>query len=264
MKKNNRFMKVWGILTVCSMLAVGRAAAQNDFGMWYEVGVEKKLSTSWSVAGEAEFRTRNNTKTADRWAAGLSAEFRIVKGLKVDAGYNLLYDNNPEKLTWKKELPNKWTPSYWALRHRLHLSVTGSLELSRLKFSLRERWQYTMRPEVKDKKYNFAWSEDANENDYISGYELEPVKSKCKHMFRHRLGIDYNIPHCKFDPFVNAEMFTDCNGIQKMRYQAGIDYKLTKQHQFSLTYRYQHVSSSDDDDNDINSHLVGLSYKYKF
>jgi opacity protein-like surface antigen len=36
-----------------------------------------------------------------------------------------------------------------------------------------------------------------------------------------------------------------------------------KQHVFSLSYRYQAVNSGDDD-NDVNSHLIGLGYKYKF
>ena len=41
------------------------------------------------------------------------------------------------------------------------------------------------------------------------------------------------------------------------------DYKIKKQHVFSLTYRYQNVNDSDDD-NETNIHMIGLGYKYKF
>ena len=82
-------------------------------------------------------------------------------------------------------------------------------------------------------------------------------------MLRSRFQISYDIPHWKFDPFVNVELFNDKSGIQKVRYQAGIDYRYLKKHVFALTYRFQTVDN-DDDDYDMKSHLIGLSYKYKF
>ena len=250
------FCMIWAFLG----LAAIADAQSDDFGMWYELGAEKKLSQKWSVGVEGEFRTRNNTKTADRWSAGLSAEYKIMKGVKASVGYNLLYDNNQEKLTWNSSGdPKKWTPSYWGVRHRFNVSLSGNVDLGRFNIGLRERWQYTYRPEAKDKRYAFAYDED----DYLSGYTLEPVKGKAKHVLRSRLQLGYDIPHCKADPFANVEMFTDKNGIQKMRYQVGMDYKIKKQHVLSLTYRYQNVGSSDDD-NDVNSHMIGLGYKFKF
>ena len=244
-------------------LAQAVNAQNDDFGMWYELGAEKKLSSKWNAGVEAEFRTRNNSKTADRWSVGLNAEYKIIKGLKAAAGYTFLYDNNAEELTWKNSLPNKWTPSYWGTRHRLFLQLSGSVNVGNFSFSLRERWQYTYRPEAADKKYNFKWDEDDNDNDYISGYALEPIKGKGRNVLRSRLQVNYDIPHSKFEPFANAEMFTDNDGIAKMRYQIGTDYKLKKRHIFSLTYRYQNVNSNDED-NETNVHLIGLGYKYKF
>lgn len=243
-----------------TLLPLALSAQKDDFGLWYELGAEKKLSQKWNVGAELEFRTRNNSRTADRLSAGVNAEYKIIKGLKLSAGYNLLYDNNPEELTFNSSGdPKKWTPSYWGIRHRLNLSLSGSIAWNRFTFSLRERWQYTYRPSVADKKYKFTYDEE----DCLSGYALQSVSSKGKHVWRNRLGIDYDIPHCKFDPFANVEMFVDKTGIQKMRYQVGLDYKLMKKHTFSLTYRFQNVNN-DDDDNEVNSHLLGLSYKYKF
>ena len=228
-------------------------SAQNgdDFGMWYELGAEKKISKKWSVGIDGEFRTRNNTRTADRWSAGLSAEYKFFKGLKAAAGYTFLYDNNKEELTWKKNLPNKWTPSYWGVRHRLFVQLAGSVSAGHFSFSLRERWQYTYRPEAQDKKYDFdeeAW---------------KAVKGKGRNVLRSRLQVEYDIPHWKLDPTASVEMFNAGHGVDKMRYQVGVDYKYRKKHVFALTYRYQTVND-DDDDNEANSHLIGLSYKFKF
>lgn len=243
------------ICILCSLFALTTMtrAQSSDFGTWYELGAEKKLSKKWSLGVEGEFRTRNNSRTADRWSAGLNAEYKIIRGLKASAGYTLLYDNNQEELDLKSDglRPNKWTPSYWGMRHRFNVSLTGNIDWGRLNVSLRERWQYTYRPEAEGKKYDFddeAWTS---------------VKGKGKNVLRSRLQLSYDIPHWKFDPFANVEMFNTDKGIDKMRYQIGIDYKYQKKHVFSLTYRYQNVNSNDDD-NDVNSHMIGLSYKLKF
>jgi long-subunit fatty acid transport protein len=252
-KTTRRFWRVISLTFIICHLSFSYAKAQSDFGMWYELGAEKKLSKNWNVSAEAEFRTRNNTRTADRWSLGLGAEYRIVKGLKASAGYIFLNDNSPEEFDMKKDgvRPNKWTPSYWSSRHRFSVSLSGSVDWGRLNISLRERWQYTYRPEAEGKKYDFdeeAW---------------QSVKGKGKNVLRSRLQLGYDIPHWKLDPFANVEMFNDKSGIQKMRYQVGVDYKYNKKHIFALTYRFQNVNG-DDDDNDVNGHLIGLSYKYKF
>lgn len=240
------------VLFLMALLTPRQATAQsNDFGMWYELGVEKKLSSKWNVNAEAELRTRNNTRTLERWSAGLNAEYKINKRLKASAGYIALFENSKEEMDWKKDgiTPNKWTPSYWGVRHRFNVSVTGNVDWGRLNISLRERYQFTYRPTATGKKYDFDVE------------EWQDIKAKGKHVLRSRLQLNYDIPHWKFDPFVNVELF---NGwaIQKIRHQAGVEYKYRKKHTFSLTYRFQNVFS--DDDLESNSHLIGLSYKYKF
>jgi predicted porin len=244
------------LIIILMLLLVGthQAKAQSDdFGMWYELGAEKKLSNKFSVGAEAEFRTRNNMRTADRFSVGIGAEYKILKQLKASAGYTFLYDNNMEELDLKRDglTPNKWMPSYWGTRHRFNVSLTGSIDIKRLNLSLRERWQYTYRPEASGKRYDI-------DND-----EWDIKKGKGKNELRSRFQVSYDFPHWKFDPFANIEMFTAKGGTQKMRYQVGVDYKIKKIHNFALTYRFQDVRK-DDDDNEANRHLIGISYTYKF
>ena len=214
-------------------------AQSDDFGVWIEAGVEKKLSKKWSVDGGLEYRTRNHSQTMARWSSlSLGAEYKITKFLKASAGYVLLFDNNPEELDMKSDglTPNKWTPSFWSVR---------------LGISLRERWQYTYRPEAIEKRY------DIDEGTWTN------IKGKGKNVLRSRLQLSYDIPHWKFDPFVSAEAFNANSGLQKTRYTVGVDYKLQKKHNFSLNYKYQRVNN-DDDDMESNCHVLGVSYKYKF
>ena len=233
--------------------------------MWYEIEAQSKLSPKWNATLSGEFRTRDDSKTADRWSGGIDFDYKIMKtssfSLKASAGYSLLYDNNPEKLTFKSDglSPKKWTPSYWGMRHRFKIGVAGSLDAGRFTIGLRERYQYTIRPEKENQRYAFVYDDD----DYLVDHELQSVKSKKRGMLRSRLQLGYNIAHCKIDPVASVEMFSDDYGVQKMRYQVGLEWKITKQYALSLTYRYQDVGA-DDDDNEVNSHLIGLGYKIKF
>ncbi len=231
----------------------GIKAQDNDFGMWYEAAVEKKLSKKWSVTGETEYRLRDNLSTTDRWSVALGGSYKLMKNLKLSGGYVFLYDNRAENLDLKSDglTPNKWTPSYWGVRHRVNLSLTGSVDWQRFSVSLRERWQYTYRPEVTGKRY------DIDEDAWIR------IKGKAKHVLRSRLQVDYDIPHWKFDPYVSMELFNAKGGLQKMRYAVGTEYKLRKKHTFGVNYMFQDVMD-DDDDMVAGRHILGLSYKYKF
>lgn len=242
------------VLLLLALLVPQQSNAQsNDFGMFYELGVEEKLTSRWTIGGEAELRTRNNTRTIDRWTAGVSAEYKFTKKLKAALGYTFMNVNNIEEYDLKRDgmTPNKWTPSYWGVRQRLYAGVSGSLDWNRFTFSLRERYQLTYRHAEEVQKYDFDKE------------QWTTVKEKVKHVLRSRLQAEYDIPHCKFDPYANVEMFVGKDGIQKMRYQVGVDYKYKKKQTFSLTYRFQNVNG-EDDDSDINSHLIGISYKHKF
>ena len=227
----------------------------DDFGMLYSIGAEKKLGSKWEIEAGAELRNRNNSRTLDRWELSADASYKILKGLKIGAGYSFLYDNNEEKITYHSDGSiNNWRPNYWGARHRFRVDLTGSVKPNkRWQFQLRERWQYTYRPSKTTDRYdmdNQMW-----DNDYVRD-------AKAKNILRSRLQVKYDIPKSKFEPFANAEMFNAWS-IEKIRYHIGISYTLKKQHVFEAAYRYQHLYG-DDNDNEHNRHMIGLAYKYKF
>ena len=143
---------------ILAMLAQSLTSlAQSESGLLLEAEAEKKLSKKFSVALEADMRTRNDFKTMDRWSVGIGGEYKPMKHLKLGAGYTLLNSNFREDISFNATgTPKKWRPSYWGIRHRFNISATGSYKFSNnLRISLRERWQYTYRPEKTVQRFNF-------------------------------------------------------------------------------------------------------------
>lgn len=237
------------------MLPLASAAQSDDFGVWTSVGVEKKINKKVSVGLEAELRTRDDVSELDRWSVGLDGQYKITKWLKVSAGYSLLNDNN-SKITYKETngMPNKLA-EYWGVRHRFNVSLTGSRKFGNLQVSLRERWQYTYRP---SKTIDQRWDFDDEEFDN----KPKTYNARGKNVLRSRLQLSYDIPNCHVEPYVSAEAFNAWS-VEKMRYTAGADWKISKKHAVGIYYLYQSVHD-DDDDNEPNRHVLGVEYKFKF
>lgn len=228
-----------------------KAQSSSDFGVWMDAGVEKKLSKQWTVGGELGARTRNNSKEMDRYSLGVEADYKPFKFLKVTAGYNLLYNHRGGTQTYHKDgSVNKITPAYWWPRHRFLFGVTGSYSLGALNLSLREMYQYTYRPKATGKKYD------------TDTEEWEDVKSKSLHLLRSRFQLNYRLKHTPFTPFGNVELYHGEGGLKKTRYTLGSNIQLAKHHDLKLYYRYQDLKGDEDDD--LDTHVLGVGYTYKF
>ena len=246
------------LLLALAVLAGPMSAAADDTGLIVSAAAEKKLSKKASAEVEAEFRSRNDFRTADRLALSLSGEYKLCSWLKASLGYQLLIDNNAENISYNYNADgtvlgfNNWRPSYWGTRHRATVSLTASYKWRRVGLSLRESYRYTYRPLATTNRYDFdnGWWEDTD------------VRSKHQHMLRSRVKAQWDIPKSKFTPWASAELFTDTS-FDKLRLQAGVDYAIQKKHVFGISYRYQYVRSGEDD-NEPNAHYLGLSYKFKF
>lgn len=243
------------LLVVAVTLAAAPVKAQSKGGLLAGVEVEKKINRQLSVGVEGEMRTRNNFKTMDRWKLGVGVDYKPLKHLKLSAGYNLLNQNFREDIDLKSSgAYNHWRPSYWGVRHRFYAGLTGSYKFgNNLKLSLRERWQYTYRPEKTVSRWDF--DDDTWEDKVRSG--------KGKHLLRSRLEIAYDKKRALLTPYANIELFNSL-GIEKIRYTVGTDIRLSKQHSLGVFYRFQNMKNVDADDYDPDMHYLGLGYKLKF
>lgn len=249
------------LLAVCCWLCGQSVRAQSEGGLLLGAEAEKSFGKKLSLNVEAGFRTRNDFKTVDRWSGSLGVEYKLTKGLKVDVGYTLLYDNNREKLK-----DSYWRPSYWGMRHRLNVSLTGSYKIGRvIRLSLRERWQYTYRPETTTDRYYFVDYPSATWTGSMDGWTAtEKMRSgKGKSQLRSRLQLEYDKKKAKIKPYGSMELYNSW-GIEKIRYTVGTDIKLSKQHSLDVFYRYQDQRHVDDEDYSPDMHYLGVSYKLKF
>ena len=244
---------VLNLLLLCAAILPQQLHA-DDSGLILDAGVSHKIKKGLNVDVEAEFRSRNDFRTADRVSLGAGISYKLLPWLKASGGYDLLIDNNREKITYQDDgvSYNNWRPSYWGVRHRFNVTLTGSYKVQRVELSLRERWQYTYRPgKVVD---NFDFDEGE--------WEDREVRGKGKNVLRSRLQLEWDIPKCKFDPFASVEFHTS-DMLEKTRFIVGVEHTIKKKHSFELFYRYQRVNSSGDVD-EPNIHMVGLGYTYKF
>jgi opacity protein-like surface antigen len=241
------------------------SAQSDDFGLDFSVEAEKKIDKQWSVSLEGELRRRDDAKTNDRWSLGLGVDYKIAKWVKASAGYNLLYDNT-KRISYSDQedvddgdfdevgMPKKCA-QYWAPRHRFNVSLTFDKKLfGDFRFSLRERWQYTWRPE-------HTVSERWSYLDEAYDGKAKTYGGSGKNVLRSRLQVEYDRKGLSLTPYANVE-FRNAWKLQKTRYTVGLDWKLSKQHAVGAFYYYQKVN--DDDDLEPNRHLLGVSYKFKF
>lgn len=228
--------------------------AQSEGGLVLSAEAEKKINKKLSVSLEAAMRTRNDFKTLDRWSLDLGASYKLTSWLKADAGYMLMDQNNHEKINYKSSgAYDNWRPSYWGLKHRVYASLTGSYKLGNIKLSLRERWQYTYRPEKTTQRWDF--DDETWEDKVRSG--------KGKNQLRSRFEISYDKKRALFTPYANVELYNSW-GIEKVRYTVGTDIRLNKQHSLTAFYRFQDIRNADADDYDPDMHYLGIGYKFKF
>ena len=109
-------------------------------------------------------------------------------------------------------------------------------------------------------KGDLSRSEEAKE---LAAWEEKVRSGKGKNQLRSRLQIAYDKKRALLTPYVSVELYNKM-AIEKIRYTAGCDFNITKQHSLGIFYRYQNMKNVDEDDYDPNMHYLGLGYKFKF
>ena len=241
------------IIMLMILLPIGVRAQSDEFGTWTSVSLDKKLSKQFSLGTELELRTGNNLKNIDRWSAGISVDYRLAKWLKASAGYTYLYDYHPETHTYQDDGDlNKRTMTYFGSRHRLSVSLTASKDFGKLNVSLRERWQYTYRPEQENMRMDYQHAD--------LGYSYS-VRGKATNIWRNKLQLKYKTTGL-LQPYLYGETYVSGTGFDKLRLSLGTDLKLSKRSSLNVGYVYQKVYDNVDEEG--NKHVLSIGYKYEF
>lgn len=137
----------------------------NDFGMSFNLGIEKKLARRLSLNVEGELRTQDNTRQVERWVAGASLQYKIYQtynkkfNVKTSLGLSYAWKHYMDETTSFSKLAEhydsegilngyneregyKHTDKYWRDRLRTSLAVSANYSPSkRWTFSLKETLQ---------------------------------------------------------------------------------------------------------------------------
>ncbi len=209
----------------------------ENFGTWTTLSIEKKIN-KWDLSTETELRTVYYIRLIERWSLGVSADYNLIKPIKIGIGYDLMSKLDTKYLNYQ-------------LRNRVNGFVSGKFKISDFSFTLRERVQVTTKDE----------SGRIKDDETIDTYNINPEWS-----WRNRLQMSYNIPDFKITPSISAESFyqlnnPDGNSFDNLRIILSFAYKYKKHNLFEL---YGVHNTEFDSDDALGKYVLGMSYKYSF
>lgn len=189
-----------------------KAQIEKDAGCWLTFSVQKPLTKRFTAVIDQEFRLRENYQRINLFYTNFGVDYKISNNIKFSPTY---------RATQKRRLEG--TYSY---RHRLMLDLTLKKKLEKVTISERIRYQGEI-------------------GDYLTS-----EKGKlAEHFIRLKTDLKYTGLK-KISPFISCEVryqirdpkgkgpFSDF-GFHRIRYVAGAEYQINKNHDLSLYYLIQ-------------------------
>ena len=260
------------MFTLSPLCNINAQSNEDEYGIWATVEVSKKINKKFKIVADAEFRTYDFVSNVERAAIGVKFEYKILKWLKANVGYQFHYKHTPEKKSFKDPVEdeegnvfNEYNidHDYWAIRNRAYATISGEYKIGRFEFGLRERLQYTRTNSAttEETKYRYDLGTDplfsTEDNSWVTTTEPEFKDAKNNLTLRSRLNVKYDIPNCKVNPFASVELYTrldEWKGYDKLRYRIGASYKINKDNSISLYYLFEDVNGDSD------GHAIGFEY----
>ncbi len=252
------------LIIAAFMPLVACAEINQDWGGRMIVGAKAGLTKKLDVSAAVSYSLQDKFSATDKYKFIADISYRIFRNkaktfsLKTLLGYEYVKEYMPEKQKIKDKgtitdfEDNEYqeynlidTDAWWNSSHRVKFALSGKVEFSRFTVSVREMYRYShsMPVDVNQSKSKFRYSEITNKVELDSVlYEVERKGNSNEHLLRSRLQIEYNIPHCKADPFIMAEIFNNVASgfrLERMRYRAGFDMTFAKRHGVSVYYQLQ-------------------------
>lgn len=247
------------VLLASALLALASAAGAQTLLGGAEIG--HKFNFGLNVGAGVEYRSAQWFDSSDQWSAEVSASYKPLKPLKIGVSYKFIQAHTPQQHT-----TNYQVSAFWANKHRVSLGLTGEWKpLKVLTLSLRERYQYTYRPEMLVPRFDIDDLEPAGNRT---------VASKSKHVLRSRILAEVKpSKKCRFSPYWSFELYSllaeqnhskDVSGAahfcEKWRVTAGSGFKINRHNSLDLFYRFAKTTDADEFDS---PHTIGVIYSFK-
>lgn len=206
--------------------------------------------------------TKDNVEVLYKFQYSLDLQVKLAKGLKLNFEPELRYNEGYDKmhlnfgLTYKTLGCLYFGATYRIVIDRLDSSSSSSYSsfgMSNYDNETFHRWAFDVT--YKDKIGRYTPSFRVRYNNYTD----EDVTDK--KFLRFKGKVDYDIRKCKFTPSVSAEAFYILSEdlFFKMRYNAGVDYKISKSSTIGLDYKFDFYLLEYK-----NANIFSLGYKLSF
>lgn len=109
-------------------------------------------------------------------------------------------------------------------------------------------------------KKSFKRFEPAIKISYTNDSDDDNGDDANDHFLRYKASLNYDIRKCKLTPLIGIELFQQLgnNGLYKVRYKAGFDYKLFKNNYIGVNYKLDYYMQEY-----TNKHIFSIGYKIK-
>jgi hypothetical protein len=223
-------MKKLILLFIC-IIASGTLtihAQQKDAGLWTSVTVEHQVTRKISVSVSEQLRMYQNISDIDQFFTDLGAQYELSESFRVSLNYRLSSTNQQ---------------SYFMTRHRFYVDLSYRYKLKPLVIGLRQRVQRQVE------------ALNSSENGKIPEWYS-----------RTRLSVKLDL-NKKYSPYISSEIYYVIDNLKeedkvfdKIRYEAGFDYKFNRRHSLNPFYLIQ----SDILEKKTVDYIAGLGYTYSF
>ncbi|QFQ13263.1 DUF2490 domain-containing protein [Pseudoprevotella muciniphila] len=220
-------------LVLGAMAVLSASAQSDDFGIWTEVGIEKKFGKKLSLEGGVEARFEDKVTKVTRTGFNIGVTYKPWKFLRFGAGYAFMNDWKDTEVNTKYDTDAETGTTTFSgynidkdfrrNKHRLYIQAVGKLDVGRFSFSLRERLQYThyRSDETNSIKYRTPLDEESKEfyemmgrsvytynNQYFGSKEevIDNKHSKNRYYVRSRFQVSYNIKGIPLEPYASIEL----------------------------------------------------------
>lgn len=221
-------IRTWRVVLLFFLLPFAAFSQEKDFGIWYGISAEAKLTAKLEIDLSTNIRTFNNASKIEEAFLEGGVAFNLNKYFTIAGSYRItenIEDNN-----------------LYYFRHKMFLDFKGTVPAGDFKFACRLKFQTRSKTYIED-------ADDLN-TDYTGRIKFKAL---------------YKTPSFPVNPFIYAEsffpVFSDkSRTIEKNRIAAGIEFRIAGKHSIEAEYLFQRdylprIS-------DIN--IMSINYSIKF
>lgn len=199
---------------------------REDLGLWTSLGFDKSITNKLDLDFVQELRLNENISELETAFSDIGLSYELIKNIKLGLNYRFIQ---------KRDLA-----SFYNTRHRFYGDITLKYPIHKFELSLRTRFQY----------------------QYIQINSSEGGMLPENYM-RNRLLISYDI-NKRLATYLTSEFYYNmgfASEFDKIRYSAGLKYKLTQLSGINLYYLMQEEIN---EANPMREYIAGLAYTFSF